>query len=77
MPSAVPAKCAECARLFEVHTSAERMIMSLVEAQFEAFPGEDAKLLQMIDEALATARRDRDRATQALREHRREHDSLW
>ena len=76
MPSVARAKCQECARLLGTHAAAERMIMSLVEAQYEAIPSPDTKLLQMIDEAVATARRNRDRALEALREHNQEHESL-
>ena len=77
MPSAVPATCPECSRLLSAHAEAERIVTSLVEAQFETFPNEDRRLFSLLDDALATARRNRDSASEALHEHRRVHGFVW
>ncbi len=76
MPAMAIEECQKCVRLFEAHSAADRMVMSLVKARFTSSI-DDTRLSRLVDEALETARRDRERVIQVLREHRKEHGATW
>ena len=73
MPSVMPVRCRECVRLLDAYSAADRLVRVLLTSHSEAASSEPTQLLRLIEDALVTARRDRDHASQELEMHRQEH----
>jgi hypothetical protein len=66
-------QCEDCGRLYSEALSCLEKVVKLSAAQVEAFRGRDQRMFARLDDALETARAQRERAIRALAQHRENH----